>query len=324
MSIIRFDLIEIVQIIRKHRRFVLIISCVATVLGAAFYLIKNKKYTAKTEFIVSNPSYTDRNNLYSANEMTFIDYFGGDDDIDRVIVLAESDTVITKIVENAHLAELYKFDMNRPTAMERLKQKFVKSFKIKRTEYKDIEISYTDRDPNIAADVANESARVIEESFRGYYSNVRRHAYDAIKDKVHQEDSTINILTDSLAVLRDKYGIYDIISPARENVIIGNVKGTANAGFGKGMEQIQNIEALKDQFVTDRAKHSSYLNEFAPGSKEDQLRLTQVISKAKPPVDPSGAGPVLTIIACALLGFFFSCFIVLVSVYYKAIISLQR
>ncbi len=324
MSTIRFDLIEIIQVIRKHIRFVLIITGVTALLGAGFYLIKNKKYTAKTEFIVSNPSYTDRNNLYSANEMTFIDYFGGDDDIDRVIVLAESDTVISRIVENAHLAERYQFDMNRPTAMERLKQKFTKGFKIKRTEYKDIELSYTDKDPNIAADVANESARIIEEAFRGYYNNVRRHAYDAIKDKVHQEDSTISILTDSLAALRDKYGIYDIISPARENVIMGNVKSSSSTGFGKGMEQVQNIEALKDQFVTDRAKHSSYLNEFAAGSKAEQLQLTQVISKAKPPVDPSGPGPFLTIIACALLGFFFSCFLVLVSVYYKAIISLQR
>jgi uncharacterized protein involved in exopolysaccharide biosynthesis len=323
MSVIRFDLIEIVQIIRKHRRFVLIISCIAAVLGAAFYFVKNKKYTATTEFIVSNPSYTDRNNLYSANEMTFIDYFGGDDDIDRVIVLSESDTVITKIVEDVHLAERYQFDMNRPTAMERLKQKFTKGFKIKRTEYKDIELSYTDKDPNIAADVANESALVIEEAFRGYYNNVRRHAYDAIKDKVQGEDSTIEKLTDSLAALREKYGIYDIISPARENVIIGNVKGTSAAGFGKGMEQIQNIEALKDQFVSDRAKHTSYMNEFAAGNK-DQLKLTQVISKAKPPVDPSGASLSLTIIACALLGFFFSSFIVLISVYYKAIISLQR
>ena len=324
MSTIRFDLIEIIQIIRRNRRIVLLTTLAAAILGAAFFFIKNKKYTATTEFIVSNPSYTDRNNLFSANEMTFIDYFGGDDDIDRIIVMAESDTVKSKIIANTNLAELYKFDLTQPTALERLKQKFSKAFKIKRTEYKDVELSYTDRDPNLAADVANESARVIEESYRGYYTNVRQHAYEAILDKVHQEDSMINILTDSLASLRDKYGIYDIISPARENVIMGNVKSTSTSGFGKGMEQVQNIEALKDQFVTDRAKHTSYLTEFSAGRKADQLHLTQVISKAKPPVDPSGLGFLLTVVACGLIGFFFISFIILISVYYKAAIAVQR
>jgi len=324
MSTIRFDLIEIIQIIRRNRRIVILISIAAAVLGTAFYFIKNKKYTAVTEFIVSNPSYTDRNNLFSANEMTFIDYFGGDDDIDRVIVMAESDTVCSKIIANTHLAELYKFDLTKPDAMFRLKQKFSKAFKIKRTEYKDVELSYTDKDPQIAADVANESERVIEATYRGYYNNVRQRAYEAISDKVHQEDSTISILTDSLAALRDKYGLYDIISPARENVIIGSVKNTSTAGFGKGMEQIQNIEALKDQFVTDRAKHTSYLTEFATGRKSEQLQLTQVISTAKPPIDPSGPGFLLTLLACTLMGFFFSSFVVLISVYYKAVIAVQR
>ena len=324
MSTIHFDLIEIIKIIRRNRKFVIAITLVCAVLGAAFYFIKNKKYMAQTEFIVANPSYTDRNNLFSANEMTFIDYFGGDDDIDRVIVIAESDTVVTRIINNMHLADLYKFDLTKPTALERLKEKFKKNFKIKRTEYKDILLSYTDRDASLAADVANECAKVIEQAYRGYYTNVRQRAFEAIQDKVRQEDSTILVLTDSLANLREKYGIYDIISPARENVIMGNVKSTSVKGFGKGMEQVQNIEALKDQYVTDRAKHTSYLTEFGAGRGSEQLQLTQIITKAKAPVDPSGPGPVLTIVACALLGLFFSCCLVLLLFYYKAIVNLER
>jgi uncharacterized protein involved in exopolysaccharide biosynthesis len=105
---------------------------------------------------------------------------------------------------------------------------------------------------------------------------------------------------------------------------MGSVKSTSAKGFAKGMELVQNVEALKDQYVTDRAKHTSYLTEFGTGRGSEQLQLTQIITKAKPPVDPSGAGPWLTIIACTLLGFFFSACLVLLLFYYKAIINLER
>jgi uncharacterized protein involved in exopolysaccharide biosynthesis len=324
MSTPRFDLVDIAQTLRRHQRLIIIVTVLAAVLGAIFSFIRKKKYEAKADIIMTNPLYTDRNNLFRANEMRFVDYFGGDDDADRVLVIAESDTVRNMVTQRLNLGEAYKLDLSKADDRAKLRGIFKKNFKVNRTEYKTAEIFYTDTDPQRAAAVVNESVKASEEIFRGFYVHMRSKVYNSINEKIQDMDSTINTLTDTLAVLRNQYGIYDIIAPGRMNVMSGSIKSNGSANFGKGVEQIQNIESIKDQLVADRARYFSLLNEFSTGNSAGDLSLIQWITPATPPADPKGLGTLMLIVACALLGFFFSALYVLISVYYRILIAVQR
>src|ERR1700748_2230396 len=112
MATPRFDLVDVVQTIRNRRKFVLIVTLVAAVIGGVFYLVKQKKYKAETEFLVTNPLFGDRNNIYG--DVRLIDYFGDEDDVDRVLALAQSDTVQDAIIRQAHLPQVYHLDINNP------------------------------------------------------------------------------------------------------------------------------------------------------------------------------------------------------------------
>lgn len=319
-----FDLVDVTQTLRNRRRFIIIITVVAAVLGAALYLVKKKRYKAKADFIMANPLYADRNNLFRANEMRFVDYFGGDDDVDRILIVAESDTVRNMVAQKLNLAEAYRLDMTKAEDRDRMKGTFKKFYNIDRTEYKTCEVYYTDTDPKRAAAVVNESITVMEQVFRGYYIGMRQKIHSAISAKVTGMDSTIVALTDTLAIIRDKHQLYDIISPARENLVTSTVKGSGGAGFGKAVEQIQNIEAIKDKLVVDRANYISLLNEFSTNNNANDLPLITVITPATAPVDPSGPGILLTVLACAFIGAFFSAVYILISSYYKMLITVQR
>ncbi len=115
-------------------------------------------------------------------------------------------------------------------------------------------LSIVDTDPERAAAVANEIVRVVDEVYSGYYKDTRKNMYESIGDKTREEDSSITALTDTLVALRNQYGIYDIISPARSNLIISPVKDNGNKNYGAGVEQIRNIESIKDQLVYDTAR----------------------------------------------------------------------
>jgi uncharacterized protein involved in exopolysaccharide biosynthesis len=323
MSAPQFDLVDIVHTLRKRIVFVLAITVIAAIAGAVFYMTKQKKYTAKTEFLVSNPLYADRFNMFG-NDQRAIDYFGDEDDIDKIIALGESDTVQLSVIKNRNLDKMYNVDMTKPGAWYSLKMFVYKKFNIKRTEYKDVELTYTDRDPILAADVANEYVKVIEQNFRGYYNNMKNGLYQSIKGKIHQEDSSIAALTDTLTRLRNQYGIYDIISPARNNIMLSSLKPNGKGDYGKGVELIQNIEAVKDQLVTDMSKHNTLLNQYTTGTSLDDVHFIQVITMAKPPVAPAGLNGMMTVIAAALLGLFFSALYVLIIAYYRVLTSVQR
>lgn len=295
----------IINSIRKHKKFIWAITVLSAVAGGIFHLVGPKKYDATTEFIVRNPMYGDRNNLYSSNDRTY-DYFGNEEDIDKVILLSESNVVQAQVIRNMNLADAYKIDTTTRKGELMLEKKFNSDLRLVRTEYKGINLTYTDTKPERAAAVANECVKVLESVYSGFYKDMRRNVYQSILDKIHEEDSSITALTDTLSSLRDQYGIYDIISPSRNNLMLGSMKSNGKPNFGVAEEKIQNIGSLKDQLVVDRARQMTIANQYATGNNKDQLPVLKIVTPAKEPVRPKGPGGILMVIICAALGCFFS------------------
>lgn len=319
----RFDLVDIAKTIQSRRRLIIGITVAAAILGVIGYLIQKKKYKSISEFIVTNPEFGDRSNLFRNIDTRSIDYFASEDDMDRVIAFAKSDMVRDRVIQNTGLYEIYKLDPKDLKDQEKMGNKYKKNFEIIRTENKNLEVSYVDNSPKVSADVTNEIVSVVEETYRNYFNSIKGDISRSIENRANEIDSNINVLTDSLAHMRDRYKIYGIVSPNRQSIVNGDVK-PASADFGRGIEQIQNVEAVKDQLVIDRAKYTSLLNEFATGTKLNELSYVKVISTAMPPIKPSGLGLILTVAACTFVGFFLSVIVVLFSAYYRALISVER
>lgn len=323
MATPRFDVIDIVQTIRNRRRFVMIVTAVAMVLGGLLYIIRKKSFKAQTEFFLSNPLYADRNYIFRSHDMHFVDYFAGDDDIDKIIVNAESRNVKEKVIYSLRLPEAYKIDMARPEKRTEMFEKYDDNFKIKRSEYRHLILTYTDTDPQRAADVANEHVRITEEVYRTYYNTIKGYLYKSISDKIAQMDKSIDSLTDTLSVMRDRYKLYNTVSPARAGASAPALTG-GGEGFGKAVEEIQSISAIKDQLVIDRSKNISLLNEYSTGTNADEVKFIHVASPAVPPTKPAGPGKILTLLGAGLLGFFFSIIWILLTAYYKILITTER
>ncbi len=322
MTNISFDLIDVIRTIQKQKRFIIIITVAGMALAGAAMAMKKKKFKSEARFFVNNPLYGDRNTLFRAYETRYVDYFGGDDDVDKILALAASDTVKDRIIRNCDFDKIYNRDINTAKGHDELMTIFEKNFNIKRTEYKDVQVSYTAYRPEDAAGVANMAVKVLEQTYRSYYTTVKNGIYTSINDQKVKLDSSINALTDTLATLRDQHGIYAILSPTRKGVIAGDVKG-GGKGFGRAMEEIQNIESVKDQLVTDRAQYISLLHEF-DATRNNAMDYLKVITRAVPPTRPSGLGMTLTLVGAALLSFFFSTLWVLIMAYYRKLNAVER
>jgi uncharacterized protein involved in exopolysaccharide biosynthesis len=322
MSTPRFDLVDIVQTIRKRFRLVIIVTLVAAVIGVAFHFLRKKEFTAKAQFFVSNPLLSDRNTLYGGPDSR-LDYFGDEDDVDRVLALSESDTVIMKVLDQTGLAHEMDKDLIDPKNINDMKEYFMEHMKIKRTEYTMVEVSFSDKSPQRAASIANATVRVIEEAYRSFYNSRRQNIFNSLSKKFAEQDSAIVVLTDTLAVIRDRSGIYGLISPNRLNMVTSSVSGKGGA-IGKDIEVIQNIEAIKDGLVIDQTRIASLLQQFSTGTGDMEMELFQTISRARQPIVPNGLSGLLTLIASCLIGFFFSCIYILLSTYYRVLIAVER
>lgn len=316
----KFDLVDIAKTFQKRQRTILIIVLIAGAAAAAAWLLGARKYKAGASVLVANPLYSDRNNIFRNDKVMFVDYFGREDDIDKVMAVAKSDQTQSIIVNYMQLAKTYKLDTSKEADRVKLFSRFKKSFDVKRTEYQNMEISYVDPDPKLSADVVNNAVRLIDQIYTGYYDDLRLNAKRTIQGRMSFTDSVIYSLTDTLAILRDKYKIYDIISPSRQGLITGTMSHGGGPGYGRAIEEIQNIEATKDQLVTDRARFVSLINEFSAGNSAESQPQIQVISPAYVPDKAEGLGLMLTVIVSMLVAAFFATMWFFLVAYYKSLI----
>jgi capsular polysaccharide biosynthesis protein len=321
----RFDLIDIAQAIQRRLRFILLVALAAAVAAAVFYLVTPRKYKATSDLLVTNPLYTDRNNIYRNDKATFVDYYGREDDVDKVMAVAKAKATRDSIIRIASLWARFGLDTSQNKHwLKDAEDRFDKAFDVKRTEYITVEVSYTETDPVLAADICNLSTNIINRVYSGYYNALRMANRRTLERQLVQADSMVVVLTDSLANMRDRYGIYDIIAPTR--MMSGAVahSGARGTGYGQAMEQIQNLEAIKDQLVMDRTRYQSLIAEFSTATNVGDQPQIQIISPASVPTDPKGLNLVLTIIVGFVIGAFFAIVWVLFNTYFRKLTGVQR
>jgi uncharacterized protein involved in exopolysaccharide biosynthesis len=295
-----------------HRKVILWITGCALLTGVVAGLCRRPEYTAETTFILKNHLFADRSYLYS-KDMRYINYYAPEDDIERLVALSDADRVLDDLIRQQHLDVYYKANAQKDTAYRRLKKKIMRRVKIHRTPEKHAVLAYTDKSPVKAAQIANKYLGLIEQNLRSNYNSVRSDVYRSLREKITEEEAALEKLTDSLAKMRDYYGIYDILNPTRANMMVdAHIKHNGHPEFAKGMELIQNLESVKDRAVADLSDHISLANQYAGSNKINDLSLIQIVKTAQPPLKPSSTGVLLTALLSLLAGFCFSILYVLI------------
>lgn len=315
-DVYRFDLITIIKALRKHRNIIIGFTLSFAILGAVLSFLKPKKYEADTEFFLQNPFYADRNFIFNY-ETKFIDYFAGDADIERIRTLASSDTVLQQIIDSFELAEVYDIDTTEPEELVGLREIVASNVQLLRTDSRAVLLTYTDKDAQRSANIANAYAYYLELSLRNIYNSFRGNMRSTVSNIAAEEDSIIHILTDSLTKMRDQYGIYDMLNPSRYSFILTPIKPNGKDDFAEGIEKIQNVAALKDELVKNMAGHMSLGKQYDAGTGPNEMKLTHIIKTATKPTSAKGPGLIMVLIAATCLGFFFSTILVLLLDYYS-------
>lgn len=308
MSNPRFDLVDIIQTLRRHSKLLLMAVIASAILGGLFYVFGKKKYEAEADFIISNPLYADRNNLFRNRDTRFVDYFGGDDDLDRVLVIAASDTLRNAVAEQLNLWDAYKLDRTKAEDRQKMKEIFKDKYKMERTEYTTGKVYFEDTDPVRAAAVANLSIEVSENIFRSYYLKMKNNVANSVRERIGEIDRKIAEITEEQVELSKNMS-----------------KGAGTEEHIKQQTKAAETAVLKEQLIQDKANNISILNELLTGvDSNDKNRYVQVITPATPPEKPAGIGLALTVIGAAFFGFFFVAIYLLIITYYRLLINVQR
>jgi len=249
MSQSKNDLVELIRIGLKWRKSILIITIIAALGTAAVsWFFMPNYYKSIVNFYPANPIMTDRQVLYSTTVGEIeIDYFGSAGDVDRILTLANTSSIIDYIINKYHLMEHYGYDSTKTLARYKTKKKFEKNYRAVETEYGAVEISIWDKDKNLAAEIANHIAFTIDNHNKSMITRDKNVAIQTFKSEI----STKEIFNDSLATA---------IETAIDNNERSELIDQMQAQLESSIKDLNTARSLMKQYETSASQNFSTIH----------------------------------------------------------------
>lgn len=256
------------KIIKKWLKPLLIIfiSTVLLVLFVSSPIITTPLYESS---VVLYPSATNSISKVLLNEANLTKQdvltFGQDEQTEQMMQVLQSNTIREKVINNFNLVEHYKIRENSKYFYTKLYNKFKSNVKVRRTRYSAIEIRVTDRDPQMAADIANNIAELVDTVYFEMQQKRAVQGLNIVEQSYNSLVAEVNHMNDSLSFIRSK-GVNDYETQS-EMVNQEMAKAIANNNQNA-------VRALKKQLDTIAKYGSAYVSlRDALEYKQEQLSL---------------------------------------------------
>lgn len=204
----QYNLLDVIKTIFKWKKAI-IYTCIAALIGSVLVaLLLPVYYESSTLFLVSSTDQFKPELLYGEGAKE-IKFYGDDTDIDRVLTLAESDDMLSFLVDSFQLYQHYDIDPDKPKSPYYVKLALSKLMDIKRTDKDAIVLSIQDKDKAVATNMVMALRKKINEKARQLIRTNQAASIASFKSDIEAKEKQSKIINDSLFALRQRYGIFN-------------------------------------------------------------------------------------------------------------------
>lgn len=276
------NLLGVIGSIFRYKKFIIII-CILTGLGSAgLSLLLKNYYKASTLFYAAHPDLQNPEKIFGTSTSETY-YYGSDSDIDRLISIAKSNVLTDYLIDKFNLYDHYEIDTTHPKAPFFVKKELLKLYNVQKTKLDAIELSIEDLDPQLSAAMANAAREKIDALSTKLVKESQSNMETAIRESISSKVEILKILSDSLAVLRDLYGVYDL--ETQSEVIASQLAQTETSLFKERaiFNALKNNESINRDTLT-------YIKARLDGLEKSYKELTSSKSVSKINVQRFNAG----------------------------------
>ncbi len=158
----------------------------------------------------------------SISKALLAENFGGKDDIlafgeeeqtEQLLQILNSNKIRDRIIEKYQLAKHYDIPEDSKFRMTELVREYESNISFRRTEYMAVKIEVMDKDPQLAANIANDIAILLDSIKSDMQKQRALKAYRIVKNEYFSQRDEIRAMEDSLTILR-QFGVHDYESQA--------------------------------------------------------------------------------------------------------------
>lgn len=214
--------------------------------------------------------------------------FGEEENAEQLIQILESGPMRNRIVEEFDLGAVYELKPDEKNYYYKLKKKYEKHIKFKRTKYGSINISVLDKSPELAAEITNKIVDLIDTLKNDLIKERTIPAFEINQRKIDQLNNELNELNkelDSLAKLgviesRSRVGLIEAYNTAKSEASREYFlkKIEANQVYGAKYDALVELREFRIEKLTDQ--EVSY--EQAESDATEIINQKFVIERAYP------------------------------------------
>ena len=294
--------VHIIDILWRWKLHICVALLITAVVVSAIMLNKPNYYRASTIFYPASTSI--QKPVFTEADQN-INYYGDDHDVDRMLSIATSGDTKWEIVSELNLREHYGLgDDDKGT--EKLLKLFNKMYKVVKTEYDAIRISFQDVNPKMAAEVTRFARQKVDDKTQNIIKSAQNNVLKNAENSLQIIQSEINGLKEQLKVERKKYGVYNTDSQAEAFAILESKVGNTSEVRRKVenyTEGISLVKSLEDQIEFATENLVDYQSNYyrLKSSLESNISSMHVVQHASVPVSKAGPFRSLYVLGSLLL-----------------------
>ena len=270
------------KVITKYKNQLLIIGVVAIVLSAIFsspfFITPLYKSTV---ILYPTASKSISKVLLSENPGNSKDIleFGEEEQTEQMLQVLNSNKIRDKLIVKYNLLDHYGIPADADFKMTRLYKQYEGNFTYRRTEYMAVKISVLDKDAQMAADMANDIAELVDSTINQMQKKVAVHAFEIVEKEYLSLKNEVKLKEDSLTILRE-FGVHDYESQSEmfnRQLAIEMAKGN-EAGVRRLEQKLEILAKYGGPYVSlrDALEHDKkQLSELKAKYEEAKVDATE-------------------------------------------------
>jgi uncharacterized protein involved in exopolysaccharide biosynthesis len=286
-----FNTTNFLLFLLKWWKPLVIVGVVAIVASAGFSFLITPKYKST---VVLFPTSTN-----AVSKALLADNFGPKQDIlefgeeeqaEQMLQILNSNEIRSRVIKKFDLINHYEIDPGSPYKMTELINEYNDNITFRRTEYMAVEITVMDRDPQVAADMANTISDLLDTVKNKMQKERAIKAFQIVEAEYNNLRTEIKTMEDSLASLR-KLGINDYETQAEAyNVQLAIALSKNNNAGVKAIEERLKVlgeyggsyVSLRDQLEHEKKQLSAIKAKYdeAKVDAEENLPAKFVVDRA--------------------------------------------
>ncbi|MCF8296565.1 MAG: hypothetical protein K9J13_03385 [Saprospiraceae bacterium] len=291
-----FNSVNLIAFLWNRRLILIIVSLVAAIASAVFsgpFFITPKFKSTVVLFPSSTNSISKSLLSQTSGAKQDILQFGEEEEAEQLLQILNSNDIRARIIQKYDLMNHYEIDSTGKFKITNLFKEYRTNINFRRTEYMAVEISVLDKDPVIAANIANDISDLLDTTKIKMQKTRAIKGFHVVEAEYLQLLNEIKIKEDSLAVLR-KLGINDYESQAEmiNMQLAMEIAKNPNSAAVKALEAKLDILAqygtpyvsIRDQLEYDKKQLTEIKGKYneAKVDAEEELPQTFVVDKAFP------------------------------------------